>query len=229
MTISQLFNDFAGEIRGRRGILTEDSLRYIFFACMLRQDSALNNYTLELPYRLLMPSNNTYPIFINLQPTQTGRLGDELDLYYEDSVTPEIFCIEFKFHRAGTRNSTLNYTASAGSIIKDIKRLQLIQSSGNPVHRLLVYVTDDKMHNYLSASGNVYRDTLSAFYLLPQGNSSTFIFNPSNVPAAFINAAAHSSLAPIAINVKKQFDSHFSTPCPSFASGRAHIVIYEVM
>lgn len=50
MDISKVFKTFVGEIRKRTNIMTEDNIRYYWFASMLTQDKELNNYTLEYPY-----------------------------------------------------------------------------------------------------------------------------------------------------------------------------------
>lgn len=143
MNLNQLFCDFANGILSRTQRLTEDSIRYYFFNCMLRQDINLDHYVLEFPYAL-MKITNLGGIHINsnshLKNSSRG-LGQELDLYHEDN---EIICAEFKFHRGSGKS-----TARAGELFNDMRRLQLFSSPTKRIHRLLVYITDDEMHKYL--------------------------------------------------------------------------------
>ena len=53
MNIQQLFDDFCKELSQRQDIMTEDNIRYYWFAKMLVQDGVLDNYTLEKPYPIL--------------------------------------------------------------------------------------------------------------------------------------------------------------------------------
>ena len=166
----------------------------------------------------------------------TGKkLRQELDLYYDDGQG-EIICIEFKFHRTGCVSSTFAHTDAAGRIINDLRRLQLIQASSNvPIKRLLVYVTDDEMHNYLantahSSQNKKYRTALSSFYqngsLLCPVSSVPKIF-----PTTFYDCANSSFNGTSTINISavKVFDQSFSNPsCPSLLNGNCHISIFEI-
>lgn len=163
MNLNQLFCDFANGILSRTHHLTEDSIRYYFFNCMLRQDIDLNHYVLEFPYTS-MKAENSGVVQINsissLKKSSKG-LRQEMDLYYEDN---EIICAEFKFHRGKGKS-----TARAGELFNDMRRLQLVSSPNKHIHRLFVYVTDDEMHNYLlwkslKQSISTYRADLKDFY-----------------------------------------------------------------
>ena len=120
MNLTKLYADFESELRNYQGYLTEDGVRYIFFACMLRQDRILSHYVLEHPYDLLSSnpcvSVNTIPL-----KTTNGSLTQELDLFYENQN--ECLCFEFKFHRRAT-GSTFPHTSAAGGILNDLQRLQ---------------------------------------------------------------------------------------------------------
>lgn len=169
MDLQLLLNDFCSELKNRSGNLTEDSVRYYLFACMLRQDPQLNNYMLELPYEDMLDSlekQNGLPVYIASETLPKGDLGNEskangkgninleLDMcYYNGS---QCFSVEIKFHRHPDNASAFPHTMSAGSLFNDIRRLEFIQS--NPLvkeyARLFLYVTDKQMHDYLLPNEN---------------------------------------------------------------------------
>lgn len=201
MNLQLLLDDFSTELKNRSGNLTEDSVRYYLFACMLRQDSQLNNYMLELPYDLMISSkaSNGLPVNIDKQTIPNGDQGKgfhnlELDMcYYNGS---QCFSIEIKFHRHNNKSHAFPHTMSAGSLFNDLRRLELIQP--NPLimeyDRLFLYVTDQEMHNYLVNDKNTvsesdddcdelsqeeiraYRSKLRRFYTLEPGTSDRFTF-----------------------------------------------------
>ena len=162
MNSNQLFCDFANGILSRTQLLTEDSIRYYFFNCMLRQDIDLDHYVLEFPYAL-MNTTNLGGVQINgiTSLKKSPNLRQELDLYYEND---EIICAEFKFHRGSSKT-----TAKAGELFNDMRRLQLISSPIKRIHRLLIHVTDDEMYEYLlckspNQSISTFRADLRSFY-----------------------------------------------------------------
>ena len=166
----RLFKDFSKSIEDRTGILTEDNVRYFFFACMLKQDPILAHYSLELPYRLMGDSGGYDGITLSKGLETAGNL--ELDMYY--SAGNERLCIEFKFHRnpsTGVKSNTaFPHTMSAGEMFNDIQRLQHINvvDSSKSCRKLFVYVTDDEMHKYLGnpkrKSAGRFREVLRSFY-----------------------------------------------------------------
>ncbi len=191
MNLSVVFKDFCDELKKRKGFLSEDNIRFYWFASMLKQDSNLNNYSLEEPY-------SSIP-------------GKELDLMYEDK--DEILAIEIKFHRH-TKDVAFPHPNSAGAIFDDIQRLPLWTSSiSKPVRRIFLYVTDQEMHNYLSSSSPtqnpIYRGELRKFYNSMVGNVGTLVFGGvgvSDTPKSFYENACESCSA----NVSSSGDLSFS-------------------
>lgn len=233
MNLNKLFFDFSSQLKNRIGTLTEDSVRYIFFSCMLSQDCDLNHYTLELPFEMM--DGIQTPLIINKKYLINKRthLVQELDLFYKDNN--ECLCVEFKFHRNPTTSSDYAHTVSAGSVFNDIKRLHLINSNIDSLRKIVVYVTDDEMHNYMSmgslAKRNVlYRQDLSAFYSASVGS---LCHEPRCAPATF-NKAANDSLSSspnrITASITKINNDDFANPsCQSLQSpGNCHIRIYEI-
>lgn len=147
MVIGDVFRDFYSELGKRIGFLSEDNIRFYWFASMLKQDSDLNHYSLEKPY----PGGN-----------------EELDLMYED--TDEIFAFEIKFHRHQEgKSKELPTTESAGKIFNDLIRLPSWKPKTvtcKPIRYFFLYVTDNVMNEYLSES-----KLLNKFYNLKVGSS----------------------------------------------------------
>lgn len=171
MDIKRLLSSFCKEIGRCDHILTEDSVRYAFFACLLKQDPDLNHYILELPYQKM--DGQTVPIHSDLSDFKdTGKDRLELDMFYWTDNTA--FCFEFKFHRTGDANSAYANPDAAGGVFNDLKRLQTIHSSCNIyLKKIMVYLTDTEMDQYLGNpqkhyAKTVFRQDLKEFYNLPQ-------------------------------------------------------------
>ena len=240
MKLGKLYDDFSYELSQRRKYLTEDSVRYIFFSCMLDQDKNTNNYILELPYGDIITSfNSNYSIQIPVNPplVQTNnRYRQELDLYYEDNKC--CYCFEIKFHRK-PQKSTSTKTDNAGSLFNDIHRLQLITSSGEKdVRKFLVYVTDYDMHDYFLPSESIkntqksYRIDLKKFYCLTPNDGPQPIY--INATPGTFNASANKSFSVQKIPAGGILSNvHFqdiTSKCPPFNNnGGLHIRIYEII
>lgn len=196
MDLQLLLDNFSSELKNRSEHLTEDSVRYYLFACMLRQDPQLNNYMLELPYDDMLKSSDmskTLPVYVDSKSlSEDGNKSVskmELDMcYYNGS---QCFSIEIKFHRHNTSEHSFPHTMSAGALFNDIRRLGLIHP--NPLvkeyTRLFLYVTDQQMHDYLQSNKNnlaedgdekgdftTYRMKLKEFYSLEPGKEGRFEF-----------------------------------------------------
>ena len=179
MDLEKVFENFCNELKARTGFLSEDNIRFYWFASMLKQDNNLNNYSLEEPYISLADK--------------------ELDLMYEDNK--EILAIEIKFHRNST-NVAFPHPNSAGAIFDDIQRLpSWTNHSGKPVRYFFLYVTDIEMHKYLSSApalNHNYRDNLRVFYSSPKGKVNTLSFGGvgvSDTPKSFYENACESCSA----------------------------------
>ena len=236
MDLELLFKEFAISLSSRDTILTEDSVRYIFYSCMLRQDDVLGHYIMEVPYKSILDGDIQFLTLDQdngLITTPSGKLFQELDMLYDDSTDTRI-CVEIKFHRTGNLESTYAHTDAAGRIINDIRRLQLIHSTQRDYFcRLFVYVTDDNMHKYLSNKQNKdsdYRKRLSNLYQLPVGKTLSFECDESD-PNTFLKSASFSFFKPRndSITVKKVFEQEFlKSSCPSLNNGECHIAIFAV-
>ncbi len=220
MNIKNVFNQFYNDLQNRTGIMTEDNIRYYWFAAMLQQDSQLNNYTLEQPY-------SASPLGI------TNLSNEELDLLYMDSPSNECFCFEIKFHRQSNQSSSAK-TLKAGNVINDLQRLQQIPTAINGItaHRLLLYVTDDIMHNYytsMAQANKVFGQQLNDFYNAKI--NAPLCLNFSGAPKTFLNSANKSlknNPNPIMIsNLRLIHSIDFACGNPSFIGG-GHVRLYEI-
>lgn len=166
MNLGVVFKDFCNELEKRKGFLSEDNIRFYWFASMLKQDPILNNYSLEEPYPL-------------------GK--EELDLKYEEGFEEdgseegcsEIFVFEIKFHRHQEgKSKELPTTESAGKIFNDLIRLPSWKpktETCKPIRYFFLYVTDNVMNEHLSGS-----KLLSKFYDSKVGSSFKGSFTCEN-------------------------------------------------
>lgn len=254
MDLQLLLDDFCSELKNRSEHLTEDSVRYYLFACMLRQDPQLNNYMLELPYDDMLKSSDMskrLPVYVDDKRATEQKLKSksnlELDMcYYNGS---QCFSIEIKFHRHNNKEHSFPHTMSAGSLFNDIRRLGLIQP--NPLvkeySRLFLYVTDQQMYDYLSSNKHclvedgdekgelsAYRTKLNEFYSLKPGKEGRFEFAfADGTHETFIKAAdksfTESKEATVAVRVRKLFDSDFLCKSSSIKDSSCHVRLYSVM
>ena len=173
MNIIDVFNQFCDYLLNRTGIMTEDNIRYYWFASMLRQDKDLNHYTLEKPYQTLS--------------------GKEMDLSYQDNNDELYF--EIKFHRDNGK-SDYPHTSAAGEIFDDLQRLKSIKTSIPQSHCYFLYVTDDIMHNYFTNNQTntyvKYRNNLKCFYEAAKNSIINLKFDPVDTPKTFMERASKS-------------------------------------
>lgn len=174
MNIEKVFSDFCNSLQGRTCVISEDTIRYYWFAAMMKNDKKLdlNNYSLEYPYNL------TKQIF------ERNKAKKELDFLYNNGE--ECYCIEIKFHRNPDSNSTYAHPDAAGNLFNDLIRLSVFQPGKvyekslekvmilpQNTRRFLLYITDDEMNQYFIDSSKSqkcylrgYRQPLSCFYQL---------------------------------------------------------------
>ena len=239
----KLMKDFSADLSKRTGLLTEDSIRYYIFKSLLSQDDTLDNYTLELPYESIIPGKNEkrFPIVLSSDDGLIRKIGErldqELDLYHDGGE--ESVCMEIKFHRHSSKVA-FPHPDSAGSLFNDMRRLQLIQPSGEKhIRRLFLYATDDEMHNYLSKTKpGEYRETLRNFYTLARGQQMEFVM-PKDSPKTFRKTSSKS----FSEQFNKQFPdwksgiriktiwtgNNISCASPSLKSGRLFLRLYEII
>lgn len=242
MDLQLLLDDFSAGLKNRSGLLTEDSVRYYLFACMLKQDPQLNNYLLELPYEDMVNQNGNsidhavLPVFV-----QTENIGEkmQLDLCYYNGI--ECYSIEIKFHRHPDKDTAFPHTMAAGALFNDIRRLKLIRSSAKIYKRLFLYVTDSEMHRYLcdNMGKGGFRTELSAFYNLKPSISSMFQFleKSSNgcdsAPTTFMENAKKSAKnhadSNVTCTLKKEYDSDLICNSRSMQESQCHVRLYTVL
>lgn len=187
MNIEQVFCDFCNSLQSRTSVTSEDTIRYYWFAAMMKNDKKLNlnDYSLEYPYHL------SEKIF--KKKGKRNITKKELDFLYNNG--DECYCIEVKFHRNPDPKSTYAHPDAAGSLFNDLIRLSVFQPGKayekasekvmilpKTTRRFLLYVTDDEMNQYFTDSSRSqkcyldgYRKLLRGFYQLSEGE----IWTPS--------------------------------------------------
>lgn len=208
MDIGKAFKQFCDDLQNRTGIMTEDNIRYYWFATMLRQDKDLNHYTLEEPYQTLS--------------------GKEMDLHYQDNNDELYF--EIKFHR-NNGQSDYHHTFAAGEIFDDLQRLKSIKISRPQSHCYFLYVTDDIMHNYFISGrqqNKSFGKQLKNFYN-PQINDPINL-NFKGAPKTFLDSANKSLNNQNLIvfpNLQLILSRDFTCGSASF-NGDCHVRLYVI-
>lgn len=245
MDLTKIIDDLSSSLFSRTGILTEDNVRYCMYYQMLKQDPDLNHYTLELPYESI--KNGSCPnirLVENFElknnssiKKEEDKLDQELDMYYDNGL--EQICIEVKFHRHINKTSAYAHTMAAGKLVNDFRRLQQLNPSegARNFRRLILYVTDAEMHNYMmrvssrSDSNSDYREALKNLYC------NGLYKNDGEKPKTFLKHANASFCdKPINFEIKSQLLFERSGSCPGCTSicpdnpedKRLHIRLYEV-
>ena len=227
MNINKVFTDFCNALSQRTRPLTEDNIRYYWFANMLRQDSDLNNYCLEEQY--------------NPNLCNTLNLGHaELDLHYDGGTKvigstdgTDNLCFEIKMHRF--TGSTLTYTENVGKVINDLRRLGAINLPGS--RKLFLYVTDEVMEAHLlkATAGinslSAYRSQVSGLFSLAPGQAKSLTFSEFQVPAIFWRRAVQSLPVPgsaRSFSLNLALLDSATIQYPSASSPTLHIRLFEV-
>ena len=112
---------------------TEDSVRFTFFAAMLKEGINPSDVVLEYPHPNL--TRKTIDTWIVQKGGDTG------------------LAIEFKYNRAGNDNQ--QRTKHAGKALHDLHRMSQIPLG---MHRLFIYLTDAEMARYFSNPNNGLSD-----------------------------------------------------------------------
>ena len=245
MDLFKLLDDFSSSLSSRSGILTEDSVRYCFYHHMLFQDPDLNHYTLELPYdsirkglcpnvRLVDNHGLITTTASNADQESKGKLNQELDMYYDNGL--EQICVEVKFHRHAGNGSDFAHTMAAGQLINDFRRLQLLRPAGEGQNfkRVMLYVTDNEMHNYLMNTGSspsMYRGALTKLY--SKGLFSCQIDNPKTflryATKSFSEKTSSFKIISDITRMREVACPGCSSICPNIPDEkRLHIRLYEI-
>lgn len=196
MDIKNVFNDFCNYLQNRTGELTEDNIRFYWFACMLAGDNNLNNYTLEASYDKLLKNGNT-KAETSEQEFADIKMLQELDLEYKNELASEQFFFEIKFHHNPGKNNRPR-TQSAGKILNDLRRLATLKKRYENSKCMFLYVTDTEMNNYLikksSSQGNSSENNVGVTNSFPLFNETKDIITMENVNYAKTQyKAAHTS------------------------------------
>ena len=245
MDLCKLLDDFSSSLFSRSGILTEDSVRYCFYHHMLLQDPDLNHYILELPYdsirkglcpnvRLVDNHGLKTTTASNADQESKGKLNQELDMYYDNGL--EQICVEVKFHRHARNGADFAHTMAAGQLVNDLRRLQVLRPTeeGQNFKRVMLYVTDNEMHNYLMNPGSAsskYRGALTKFYndgifSCQIDEPETFLIYASN---SFSQRSQSFKIVSGKTVMRKVACPGCSSICPDIpAEKRLHIRLYEI-
>jgi hypothetical protein len=127
-TIFKAASEFANllRIRFEKTVpTTEDSIRYTFFAALLR--AGLQPHEIVLEHR------------------HDAIVGAEIDTFIPGDGTGQAVAIEFKYDRAIPSGRNQPKTMKAGAVVKDMGRLRQVQSD---CLRFFIYVTDQEMATY---------------------------------------------------------------------------------
>ena len=217
MNIEKVFYSFCEKLKEREGFLSEDNVRFYWFAAMLEQDSNLNHFSLEEPYS-------------NLK-------GKELDLMYYNEKQ-DLMCFEIKFHINRTAETTFPHTQAAGELFDDLLRLTALKNKDiknwEKGEYFFLYVNDNEMHDYLSMVSNQnknleYREELKSFY---DGTKLDLYFN-QNTPKAFRETANESTKSnsedAIIINgLTLLYKASFHCESLSQDNENCHVRLYEL-
>lgn len=238
MNLDKVFDSFCENLQSRTELMTEDNVRYYWFASMLEQDNDLDHYTMEYPYD-------------SSEFKKSSRVAKkELDFLYlngEDS-----YCMEIKFHRNPDPRSTFAHTDAAGSLFNDIIRLSFFtpgksfeqqrRTSSLPAstRRLFLYVTDAEMDDYLRAANNYslnleYRSVLREFYNMENGQQYK-AFSFKKTPGTFsaealwsLNEKYNVESIPSIRLLYKNKEPKIEMKSESFKNGQCHVRLYEVL
>lgn len=216
--------------------MTEDNVRYYWFAAMLQEDADLAHYTMEYPYDK------------SLFQRSSRAAKKELDFLYLNG--DDSYCMEIKFHRNPDPKSTYAHTDAAGSLFNDMLRVSIFKPGKSfseqkyeckiPANakRLFLYVTDNEMHEYLGnaktwAYNAEYRKVLHRFYA-DTASKTFYVPTFNNVPDTFLNCALDGldtdlySLASMPRICLLYDDTWENMQSESFKKQQCHVRLYEV-
>ena len=220
MNLNQTFFDFCRELGERKHLLTEDNIRYYWFAQMLKQDQVLDHYCLEDKYSGLSQIS--------------GK--SELDLHYKNGTDDLRF--EMKMHLDASHSIPM--TQNAGEVFNDLQRLQSISSG----RKFFLYVTGETMEKYYrgdsgdNKSSKEYAKVLKEVFTLPAGIIYSAWLKSGDVPKTFkesANKTVNTEGHPIQFDMKVLFSAQFCCPATMeddstpFANGTLHVRLFEVI
>jgi hypothetical protein len=121
------------EERLRRGVVTtEDSVRYTFFAALLKSGVTPEQVVLEFPHPAI----------------DRAKIDTWLPFYQDGSIA-----IEFKYDRDPPGGKNQPKTQKAGAVFKDLRRQALVAKTIG-VRSYFVYVTSEEMAVYFRNPNN---------------------------------------------------------------------------
>lgn len=147
--MKELFEDFSTLLRERliKTQTTEDSVRYTFFAALLRKTNiAPHEVILEYPHPKIPRA--------------------KVDTYIPSTPERKGLILEFKYDRQIPSKKNLPRPKKAGNLFKDIRRLIQFDVDSNST-RWLIYLTDNEMTSYFRNK----RNGLIEFFELPVGDT----------------------------------------------------------
>lgn len=161
-----IFEEFGNLLdeRFERGVVTtEDSVRYTFFAALLKAGVTPDQVVLEYPHPAI----------------HRAKIDTWLPSYKEGSIA-----LEFKYDRDPPGGKNQPKTQKAGHVFKDLHR-QVLVAKEIGVRSYFVYVTSEEMAVYFRNPNNGHAE----FWDLENGKSMSIDEKYlSNKPKTFMNA-----------------------------------------
>ncbi len=171
----EIFEEFGNLLdeRFNRGVVTtEDSVRYTFFAALLKAGVTPDQVVLEYPHPEI----------------DRAKIDTWLPSYKEGSVA-----LEFKYDRDPPGGKNQPKTQKAGHVFKDLRR-QILVAKEIGVRSYFVYVTSEEMAVYFRNPNNGH----AKFWDLESGQEITIDERYlSNKPKTFLNALGRAFQAKI--------------------------------
>jgi len=141
MQMQRVFHVFSELMQSRlkKGVYTtEDSIRYTFFAALLRE-------TELRPEDVVLEERHPHP----------EKSGAEIDTWILSAEDQCGFALEFKYDRKIPSKKNTPTTQKAGMVFHDLYRLSLLPTD---VKRFFVYVADLEMVSYFRRPSNGFAD-----------------------------------------------------------------------
>jgi hypothetical protein len=140
------FNNLLSDRFNKNVFTTEDSVRYTFFAALLKNEISPENVILEYPHKHIS--------------------GAEIDTWLPKYNGEADVAIEFKYDRNSSVDNNQPKTQKAGAVFRDLQRLAL-SVKDKEVRSYFVYVTSEEMAGYFKNK----RNGVSELWNLECGNT----------------------------------------------------------
>lgn len=156
----QTFSGCVKESLNKNNVISEDTIRYIFYAVLIKKLNFSWNNIISIQQELAY-SNKILGIEAKekyLKKNRAKHILAALDTFINYNNVN--IAIEFKYHRSVSKNGNkknIPHALYASEVLVDIFRLSLIKKD---VIKLFIYVIDDEMINYGNKKNNCLYRTL---------------------------------------------------------------------